>query len=125
MPYYDMKCRLCGGYVGQQFFDEENIGDSDLRMIGPGLCGNHDFSDPVPPAPAVFLPDHGPVGASVVLLNRTINTDVSFNGTLVTDKSIDGSDLIVIVPLGATTGDLVLTIPNLGTGSLGTFTVEE
>lgn len=55
----------------------------------------------------------GPVGSSVIILgnNLTGATSVTFNGTPATFTVVSGTEITAMVPVGATTGPVLVTIP--------------
>jgi hypothetical protein len=72
-----------------------------------------------------FSPSSGPVGTVVLVKGKEFigAIYVQFNGTYATQFNvIDDKNIDVIVPVGATTGDIVVT-NNLGSDNRGTFTV--
>ena len=62
---------------------------------------------------AALLPTSGKVGKSIGILGQGFNsaTGVSFNGTAATIKVLSDTFLTAIVPAGATTGIVTVTIP--------------
>jgi hypothetical protein len=80
-----------------------------------------------PPSLLTLAPQEGLVGTQVTLLGENFATtnasnSVSFNGTMTTPLSSSPTKLIVAVPTGATTGN-VLVITSTGTSSARPFTV--
>jgi IPT/TIG domain-containing protein len=70
-----------------------------------------------PPAPtlSILTPTSGPVGTSVTLTGANFGASqgtstVTFNGTLATPSSWSPSSLVVSVPNGAMTGNVVVTV---------------
>lgn len=88
------------------------------------------FTNP-PPAPAITLlnPDHGAVGDSITITGTTFEAvqgtgTVTFNGVAATVTSWADTSIVVIVPVGATTGDVIVT-NNSGDASAGvTWTLD-
>jgi hypothetical protein len=82
----------------------------------------------VPPTINALSPVAGPVGGSVTILGNSFgatqgNGTVSFNGTLATPSSWNNTAIVVPVPVGATTGNVVVTANGLtGNGVLYTVT---
>jgi hypothetical protein len=72
-----------------------------------------------------FSPISGPVGTLVHIVGKEFigTISVQFNGTYVTSfYVIDDKNIDAIVPVGASTGDIIVT-NNLGSDNRGTFTV--
>ena len=77
------------------------------------------------PVITAFTPDHGPVGAPVLITGQRFNgvTAVTFNGTSTLFVRLSSSLILTIVPTGATSGPIAVTADG-GTGTSATpFTV--
>ena len=88
---------------------EARITDAALDMFLVGYFAN-------PPDPAITLlnPDHGAIGDSVVITGTTFEAaqgtgGVTFNGVPATVTAWSDTSITVTVPVGATTGDVVVT----------------
>src|SRR6266404_6057797 len=80
-------------------------------------------------APSItsLSPTSGPVGTSVTIAGANFgasqgSSTVSFNGTAATPTSWNATSLVVAVPAGATTGNVVLTVGGAASNGV-TFTV--
>lgn len=69
------------------------------------------------PSPAIanLLPNNGPQGTAVTITGTNFGTSqgistISFNGTLVTATSWGDKMIVALVPVGATTGNVVVTV---------------
>ena len=60
-----------------------------------------------------FTPTSGPVGTTVTITGRNLRyaTQVAFNGTAATIVSNTATEIVTIVPAGATTGPISITTP--------------
>jgi hypothetical protein len=82
-----------------------------------------------PPAPTIttFTPTSGPVGTSVTITGTNLGSasSVSFNNTAQTTfASNSATEIVLLVPAGATTGPLTVTTPSgTSAASSQTFTV--
>jgi Calx-beta domain/FG-GAP-like repeat/Galactose oxidase, central domain/IPT/TIG domain/Kelch motif len=82
-------------------------------------------SGPAGPHVDAFSPPSGMVGATVSIFGRNLGgaTGVAFNGSSATFVSISSTNLMAVVPAGATTGPIAVTT-GLGTAtSASSFTV--
>ena len=75
-----------------------------------------------------FTPGGGTAGASVTIYGSGFSTaaqdnQISFNGTQAVVVSVTGSQIVALVPAGATTGPLSLTTPAGTAHSAGSFLV--
>ncbi|MDQ2657655.1 MAG: glycosyl hydrolase 53 family protein [Bacteroidota bacterium] len=74
-----------------------------------------------------FIPDRGVPGTAVAIFGRILgsesNTAISFNGTPATISRHSGADIEVIVPAGAESGPLTITVGGKTTVSEKEFTV--
>src|SRR5947209_1310473 len=73
------------------------------------------FADIGPPTIASLSPTSGPVGTSVTITGTNFGatqgtSTVTFNGTAATPTSWSGTSIVVPVPAGATTGNIVVTV---------------
>ena len=85
------------------------------------------FTVLVPPSITSLGPTSGPVGTSVTITGINFGASqgtstVTFNGTAATPTSWSATTIVVPVPSGATTGNVILTVNNLSTNG-GPFTV--
>jgi len=83
-------------------------------------------SPPPPPTITSFAPSSGGVGSSVVITgtNLTGATAVRFNGTAATAFTVDSpTQITATVPVGATSGAIVVTTPGGQTTNATVFTV--
>ena len=91
-------------------------------------CGGSEEPDPQPTDPPTVSPDSGPVGTVVSITGTNFrttpgNNQVKFNGTNATVNSASSTTLEVVVPDGATTGNVMVTVAEKSaTGPI--FTVE-
>lgn len=74
-----------------------------------------------------FIPERGVPGTAVTIFGRYLgtasNTTIAFNGTPATISKHSGKDIEVIVPDGATTGPLTITVGEKNSTSEKEFTV--
>jgi len=75
-----------------------------------------------------FIPDQGPVGTTVTIYGTGFSptasqNTVTFNGTAATVSSAMATQIVTIVPPGATTGLIVVTSPSGSATSTTPFTV--
>src|SRR5256885_17066871 len=91
-------------------------GQSELwRMRAPATRATT-RAGPPPPAITGVNPPSGPVGSSVIITGTNFgpsqgSSTVSFNGTLAAAASSwNGTSITVLVPAGATTGNVVVTV---------------
>ncbi len=75
-----------------------------------------------------FTPDQGPAGTSVTIYGTGFSliaaqNSVSFNGVAATVNAASGTQLIALVPAGATTGPIAVTTPNGSAVSANDFEV--
>jgi len=99
--------------------------------LGLSGCGSSGGSDaPPPPASPIITsvsPTSGAVGAAITITGMNFGASagtsaVKFNGTAATPTSWSATSIVVPVPAGATTGNVVITVG--GTASAGiSFTV--
>ncbi len=93
-----------------------------------GLASNGvSFTVSVPPSITSLSPTSGPVGTSVTITGTNFGaaqgtSTVSFNGTSATPTSWSATSIVVPVPSGATTGNVVLTVNGLASNGVS-FTV--
>ncbi|MEM9340421.1 MAG: IPT/TIG domain-containing protein, partial [Bacteroidota bacterium] len=81
-------------------------------------------------APSItsFTPASGPVGTEITITGTNFSetsTVVEFNGTLSTPTSVTASELLVMVPSGATTGKIKVSVGSEFGVSADDFVVEE
>jgi uncharacterized protein YjdB len=78
-----------------------------------------------PPTLTGFSPSGGPVGSSVTLTGTNLDstTRVAFNGIPAAFAVRSSIELTATVPIGATTGPIIVTTPSGSVGSLGSFSV--
>jgi uncharacterized repeat protein (TIGR03803 family) len=107
-----------------KFYGNTEMG-ADLSCGGGYGCGTV-FSLDVGLGPFVETrPTSGKVGAKVVILGDNLKgaTGVSFSGTAATFKVVSKSEIRTMVPAGATTGTVTVTMPNGTLNSNVTFRV--
>jgi hypothetical protein len=85
------------------------------------------FTVPVAPSITSLSPTSGPVGTSVTVTGTNFGatkgtSTITFNGTTATPTSWSNTSIVVPVPSGATTGNIVVTVGGLASGGV-TFTV--
>jgi hypothetical protein len=72
------------------------------------------FTVTSPPSITSLSPTSGPVGSSVFIIGTNFgppgNNTVTFNGTAATIFGLTGTTISVVVPSGATTGNVVVTV---------------
>src|SRR5687768_8079375 len=95
-------------------------------------CSKDTDKTPLPgpndPSISAFLPVSGPMGSEVRIAGRSFSTDkdkniIKFNGTVAQVVEASVNELKVIVPDGATTGKLSVTVNGKSTTSANEFTV--
>ncbi|HXJ06004.1 MAG TPA: IPT/TIG domain-containing protein [Candidatus Acidoferrum sp.] len=82
---------------------------------------------PPPPAITTLNPTTGPVGTSVVITGTNLgaaqgSSTVTFNGTAATPTGWSATSITVPVPVGATTGNVIVTVGGVASNGLS-FTV--
>jgi len=75
-----------------------------------------------------FTPNNGPVGTSVTIYGTGFNTTasqntVTFNGIVAAVTSATATQLVTTVPVGATTGPIIVTTPTGSATSSAPFIV--
>jgi Putative peptidoglycan binding domain/HlyD family secretion protein len=79
------------------------------------------------PAPSLtsFTPASGPVGTSVTLTGVDLSgaSAVAFNGRVAFPETVSDTQVMAVVPSGATTGPITVTTPGGMATSAGSFTV--
>jgi uncharacterized repeat protein (TIGR03803 family) len=97
-----------------KFYGTTSVGGATHNNICSHGCGTA-FSVGVGLAPFVETnPTSGKVGSKVIVLGNNLNgaTGVTFNGTAATLLRVTSSAIQTSVPIGATSGTLVVTTPN-------------
>jgi hypothetical protein len=93
-----------------------------------GLASNAvTFTVRVPPAITNLSPTSGPTGTAVTISGSSFgstkgSSTVTFNGTTATPTSWSATSIVVPVPAGAATGNVVVTVNSLASNTI-TFTV--
>ena len=82
---------------------------------------------PLPPSIAAVSPNTGPVGASVTITGTNFGatqgaSTVAFNGAPATPASWSATSIVVSVPAGATTGNVIVTVNGVASAGVS-FTV--
>src|SRR5437867_4644857 len=85
------------------------------------------FADIGPPTIASLSPTSGPVGTPVTIAGTIFDptqgtSTVTFNGTVATPTSWSATSIVVPVPAGATTGNVVVTVAGVASNAV-VFTV--
>src|SRR5207247_3270923 len=91
-----------------------------------GLASNGvSFTVTVPPTITSLSPTSGPVATSVTIAGTTFgatpgSSTVTFSGTAATPTSWSATSIVVPVPAGATTGNVIVTVGGLASNG-GSF----
>lgn len=102
-----------GNFYGTTIYGGIN-GTSQCGSYGTWGCGTL-FTLDIGLRPFVkTIPASGKIGARVIVLGNDLTeaSSVTFNGTEATFKVLSDSELTAIVPAGATTGEVEVTLPN-------------
>jgi uncharacterized repeat protein (TIGR03803 family) len=102
-----------GNFYGTTIYGRIN-GTSECGSYGTWGCGTL-FALDIGLRPFVkTIPASGKIGARVIVLGNDLTeaSSVTFNGTEATFKVLSDSVLTAIVPAGATTGEVEVTLPN-------------
>jgi hypothetical protein len=83
---------------------------------------------PTPPQITALNPNAGQVGTSIKIIGNNFSTTanqntINFNGTSATVTNASSTELVVTVPVGATTGNVVVTVGGLVSNGVN-FTVQ-
>ena len=102
----------------------QGAGSATVSACAGSLCGSTSMTVLPPPNITSLSPNVGPVGASVTIAGNNLGTtgSVTFNGTTATATTWSATSITVPVPVGATTGDVVVTVGGVPSNGL-TFTV--
>jgi hypothetical protein len=91
-----------------------------LGLSGCGSSSSGTSNPPPPPTPGItnLSPSSGAVGAAVTIAGTNFGatqgtSSVTFNGMAATPTSWSATSLVVTVPAGATTGNVVVTVNDL------------
>jgi len=95
--------------------------------VGGASSNGVSFAVLVPPSVTSLTPNSGTVGTSVTIAGANFGTSqgtstVAFNGTAATPTSWTATSIVVPVPAGATTGNVVVTVGGLASNAVN-FTV--
>jgi len=110
-----------------RFFISASIMMAGLILIDS--CGDNSDDSPSAPVISAFSPTHGSEGTTVVITGNNFSTMpseniVSFNGTEATVESATKTQLVTMLPAGAVTGKVAITVNGLKVISLVDFVVE-
>jgi len=88
--------------------------NGNIRVVVNGQLSNG-VTFTVTPSISSLSPTSGPVGTSVTISGANFGTSqgtssITFNGTLATPTSWSDTSIVVPVPSGATTGNVVMTV---------------
>lgn len=97
-------------------------------FIVPLLASCNDEEVILTPAITAFTPASGSVGTTVTITGTNFsatsaNNIVKFNGTVATVSAAMGTQLTVVVPAGATSGNISVSVNNASATSVDEFTV--
>jgi len=103
-------------------------GNPTVKVLVDGIASNGVNFTLLLPTIASLSPTSGPVGTSVTITGSNFrstqgSSTVTFNGTLASPTNWSATSIVVPVPLGATTGAVVVTV-NGQAGNGVTFTVQ-
>jgi hypothetical protein len=95
--------------------------------VGGTVSNGVSFTVIATPSITSLSPNAGPVGASVTITGANFGSSqggstVTFNGTLATAGSWSATSIVVTVPSGATTGNVIVTVGGVASNGVG-FTV--
>ncbi len=99
-----------------------------VTVSGKTATSSSNFTVTTPPTISSFSPTSGPVGASVTITGTKFSTTASndtvkFNGTAATVTSATSTQLVAIVPAGATSGKISVAVNGQTATSSSSFTV--
>lgn len=91
--------------------------------VGPWVSNGVAFTVTVPPSITSLSPTFAPLGASVTITGTNFGASqgastVTFNGTTATPTSWSATSIVVPVPSGATTGNVVVTVAGLASNGV-------
>lgn len=79
-----------------------------------------------PPSISGFTPGSGPVGTVVTIAGQNlVGASVAFNGTTATPTTDTSTQIVVVVPQGATTGPITVTTPGGTATSASAFDISD